>query len=72
MHVFPDCNETFFSRLRLYHPQILTGLSGHWSSNEPLSPQIIETLSQSRKHLAGYELCNELYLSAVDLGTYIE
>ena len=57
---------------RLYNPQILTGLSGHWSSNEPLSGKIVETLSQSRKHLAGYELSNELFLSAVDLGTYIE
>ena len=55
---------------RLYTPDVLTNISGHWSSNESLSKEIVESLCASRQHMAGYTLCNELYKIAVDLAIY--
>ena len=36
-------------------------LTGHWSSNDPLSDHVVTHLCTSvRHHLAGYNLCHEL------------
>ena len=47
----------------LYNPEVLRSLSGHWSTNEPLPNNVIDALctSAGMQHLAGYNLCNELY-----------
>ena len=38
-------------------------LSSHWSTNEPLHPEVVDKLCNVavRQHLAGYSLCEELY-----------
>ena len=38
-------------------------LSSHWSTNEPLNPEVVDKLCNVavRQHLAGYSLCEELY-----------
>jgi len=48
---------------RLYQPDVLNLLSGHWSTSEPLSPEIVEKLCNVaiKQHLAGYHLCEELF-----------
>ena len=48
---------------RLYQPDVINLLSGHWSTNEALSPEVVDKLSNVavRQHLAGYSLCEELY-----------
>ena len=56
----------------LYVPDILRSLSGHWSTNEPLPNNVIETLctTAGKQHMAGYSLCNELFLAAYDMAFY--
>ena len=58
----------------LYVPEVLRSLSGHWSTNEPLPSNAIETLCTlaGKQHMAGYSLCNELYQSAYDIAFYTE
>ena len=58
----------------LYVPEILRSLSGHWSSNEPLPNNVVETLCSTagKQHLAGYSLCNDLYHAAYDMAFYTD
>ena len=58
----------------LYVPDILRSLSGHWSTNEPLPNNVIEKLctSAGKHHMAGYNLCNELFRAAYDKAFYSE
>lgn len=58
----------------LYVPEVLQSLSGHWSTNEPLPNNVIETLCSSagKQHMAGYSLCNDLYHAAYDMAFYSE
>ncbi|XP_049810440.1 uncharacterized protein LOC126253269 [Schistocerca nitens] len=51
----------------LYQRSFLESLSGHYESGEPLPTPIVEQLVQLRNHMAGYDLCRELYLSALDI-----
>ena len=55
--------KLFLSFFRLYHPDVLNLMSGHWSTQEPLNPEIVDKLCTVavRQHLAGYSLCHELY-----------
>jgi oligopeptidase A len=53
-------------------PRILTGLSSHWSSGERLSSDQVSAIISSGNHLAGYDLCNELYKAAFDMAFYTE
>lgn len=57
---------------RLYTPTVLSSLSGHWSSNEPLSAQLVDALCSTRQHMAGYELSGELFKAAFDIAFYSE
>ncbi|XP_053606651.1 uncharacterized protein LOC128673075 [Plodia interpunctella] len=51
----------------LYDPHTIRALSGHYKSEEPLPENIITNLRSVRRHMAGYDLCQELYLSRLDL-----
>ena len=53
-------------------PQVLQGLSQHWSSGEKLSGAQVTSLISARNHLAGYDLCNELYKAAFDIAFYTD
>ncbi|CAH0398901.1 unnamed protein product [Chilo suppressalis] len=51
----------------LYDPHTIQALSGHYKTDEPLPEDIVNNLRNVRGHMAGYHLCNELYLSKLDL-----
>jgi oligopeptidase A len=51
----------------LQHTGTLQTLSGHYETGEPLPDAQVEGLAKVQQHLAGYELCRELYLSSLDL-----
>lgn len=58
----------------LYVPEIIRGLSGHWSTNEPLPNNVIETLctSAGKQHMAGYSLCEEMFHAAYDIAFHAQ
>lgn len=51
----------------LFDPHTIRAVSGHFSSDEPLSEDIIKNLQNIRSHMSGYNLSKELYLSKLDL-----
>lgn len=51
----------------LYDPHTIRAISGHYSTDEPLQDDIVKNLQNIRSHMAGYNLCKELYLSKLDL-----
>lgn len=54
----------------LHHPMTLKTISGHYSSDEQLPNALIDAIQVQRQHMAGLDLCQELYLSALDLELY--
>nr|CAD7396192.1 unnamed protein product [Timema cristinae] len=51
----------------VYEPSTLASIGSHYESRKPLPDDIVDKLCKVRQHLAGYDLCQELYLSALDL-----
>lgn len=51
----------------LYHENVLKSISSHYSNDEPLSEKHLTAIIHNRKHLAGYNLCRELYHSSLDI-----
>ncbi|CAH0730023.1 unnamed protein product, partial [Brenthis ino] len=51
----------------LYDPHTIQAISGHYKTEEPLPDEIITNLQNIRRHMSGYDLCKELYLSRLDL-----
>ncbi|XP_047534835.1 probable cytosolic oligopeptidase A [Vanessa atalanta] len=51
----------------LYDPNTIQGISGHYRTDEPLPDDIIKNIQNIRRHMSGYDLCKELYLSRLDL-----
>lgn len=51
----------------LYEPSTFKAISSHYTTQEPLSDEIIQNLQQVRTHMAGHDLCKELYLSSLDI-----
>lgn len=51
----------------LYRSDVLKSISEHVTSKEPLSDDLIQSIQRQRLTLAGYDLSNDLYLSALDL-----
>lgn len=51
----------------LYERNVLKSISEHVATSEPLSDQLIDSIHAERNNLAGFNLCNELYISALDL-----
>ncbi len=56
----------------LYTPEFMSAASSHWSSNQPLPDSALEVLCASRQHMAGLELCTELFKAAFDITFYTE
>uniref|UniRef100_A0A1B0CDE1 oligopeptidase A n=1 Tax=Lutzomyia longipalpis TaxID=7200 RepID=A0A1B0CDE1_LUTLO len=54
----------------LYNPAVLKSISSHYATEDPLSDALVRSIQTSRTHMAGYDLCQELYLSALDLELY--
>jgi len=65
LNVIPD-----FLAHWLSIPGFLTGLSSHWSTGERLTQEQVSAVISSKNHLAGYDLCNELYKAAYDMAFY--
>lgn len=51
----------------LYRSDVLKSISEHVSTKESLSDELIQTIQRQRLTLAGYNLSNQLYMSALDL-----
>ncbi|CAH2039281.1 unnamed protein product, partial [Iphiclides podalirius] len=51
----------------LHDPHTLSALSGHHATGEPLPDSVAQNLGKVRRHMSGYNLCRELYLSRLDL-----
>ncbi|XP_046968629.1 probable cytosolic oligopeptidase A [Vanessa cardui] len=51
----------------LFDPNTIQGISGHYRTDEPLPDDIIKNIQNIRRHMSGYDLCKELYLSRLDL-----
>uniref|UniRef100_A0A1L8DU09 Putative oligopeptidase n=1 Tax=Nyssomyia neivai TaxID=330878 RepID=A0A1L8DU09_9DIPT len=51
----------------LYNPTVLKAISSHYATEDPLTDALVKSIQTSRTHMAGYDLCQELYLSALDL-----
>lgn len=54
----------------LYDTLTLQNISSHYESEEHLPTDVIENLKSLRQHMAGYDLSQQLYLSALDLELY--
>ncbi|XP_045101453.1 organellar oligopeptidase A, chloroplastic/mitochondrial-like [Portunus trituberculatus] len=51
----------------LQEPAVLQRISQHYESGLPLSGSSIKELLASQNHMAGYDLCSELYLAHLDM-----
>jgi Zn-dependent oligopeptidase len=49
---------------------VVKQMSAHFDSGEKLSDDQVRNLLRSRKHMAAFDLCHQLYLSTVDLELY--
>lgn len=54
----------------LYDKNTLKAISCHYESEEALPSNIIDNLNSTRQHMAGFDLCQQLYLSVLDLELY--
>ncbi|KAH1018599.1 hypothetical protein HUJ05_006337 [Dendroctonus ponderosae] len=54
----------------LYNEEVMRTISCHCGSGDKLSQATFEKICQAEQHMAGLDLCNELYLSALDLELY--
>nr|XP_033342606.1 probable cytosolic oligopeptidase A [Megalopta genalis]XP_033342607.1 probable cytosolic oligopeptidase A [Megalopta genalis]XP_033342608.1 probable cytosolic oligopeptidase A [Megalopta genalis] len=57
----------YFFENWLYEPSVLQQISSHDVTGEPLPADMIKMLRSTKSHLAGFNLCKELYLSRFDL-----
>jgi len=53
-------------------PDVLQKVSQHWNTGEQLSSAQVVNLIRAKNHMAGYDLCNELYKAAYDIAFYTE
>ncbi|XP_055903740.1 oligopeptidase A [Eupeodes corollae] len=51
----------------LDNDKALKEISGHYATDEPLPGDVMNNIKLLKKNMAGYNLCNELYLSDLDL-----
>ncbi|KAF5301744.1 hypothetical protein FQR65_LT08726 [Abscondita terminalis] len=59
------CGHTFSHWL--YNKTVMDLISSHCDTGEKLPEEMFNSLCNARKHMAGLDLCQELYLSALDL-----
>ncbi|KAK8742202.1 hypothetical protein OTU49_002174 [Cherax quadricarinatus] len=58
---------SYFMQNWLCEPNTLQQISCHYDSGLPLSESAIQDLIASQNHMAGYDLCSELYLAHLDM-----
>lgn len=51
----------------LYDESILKSITAHYSNDDPLPDKYITAFTQNQKHLAGFNLCRQLYFSELDI-----
>jgi oligopeptidase A len=65
--MFPVHINEMFVLHRLYTQTTIDLISGHVESGEPFPSPMMQQLCLGQKHMAGYDLCRELYLASLDL-----
>ena len=70
LHTHIHINIYILYFIRLYEPSFVQKISCHQVTEEPLPLDIITNIRNSKTHLAGYNLCKEMYLSQFDLELY--
>lgn len=56
----------------VYESNTLESISGHYKTGEPLPKEIIKKMGQLPKHMAGTNLCFDIYYSNLDLNLHTE
>lgn len=51
----------------LYNKSVMDSISSHCDSEDKLPPHLFDTIVNANRHLAGFDLCRDLYLSALDI-----
>jgi oligopeptidase A len=51
----------------LYDDKILKLISAHYSNDDPLPDKNMTAFQQNRRHLAGFNLCRQMYFSELDI-----
>lgn len=54
----------------LDNPNVLKQISSHYVSEEPLDSKYLNTIQLQKQSMAGYNMCNELYLANLDIELY--
>lgn len=54
----------------LYDTATLQNITSHFEHEDPLPKDMIENLQSVKQHMAGYDLCQEIYNSNLDLELY--
>lgn len=54
----------------LYNENVLKSITSHFSNDDPLPDKHVAAVLYHRKHLAGFNLCRDLYHSSLDLELY--
>ncbi|XP_058836406.1 uncharacterized protein LOC131692984 [Topomyia yanbarensis] len=55
----------------LQDPDVLRSISSHYGTGETLPDAFIQAIQKRHTHLAGYELCRELYFANLDLELHL-
>lgn len=55
----------------LYSEKVLKSVTAHYSNEDSLPDKYVAAFLQNRKHLAGFNLCRQLYHSDLDLGLHL-
>ncbi|RXG71962.1 putative cytosolic oligopeptidase A [Armadillidium vulgare] len=56
----------------LFEPSVLEKLAKHYKTGESLPPKYIKNIIRKQIHMAGYDLCNELFLAHFDIKLHTE
>lgn len=51
----------------LYNENVLKSITSHYSNDDPLPEKHVTAVVNYRKHLAGFNLCRDLYHSSLDI-----
>ncbi|KAB7494997.1 putative cytosolic oligopeptidase A [Armadillidium nasatum] len=60
------------SNFMLFEPSVLEKLAKHYKTGESLPPKYIKNIVRKQTHMAGYDLCNELFLAHFDIKLHTE
>lgn len=60
-----------FMTMWLSQPSVLHRISSHYQTGEPLSNDMIDVILKGRKHMIGFDMMRQIYLSALDIEFHI-